>query len=409
LIDPFQAIDPGFALSVGATAGILLLSPHLKSRLPDVLAIPISATIVCTPIIFALSGQFSLISIPANVLVSPVVAPITIFGFIAALIAPILPSISYIIVIALLPFAGWISFIAHHLSTLPIINLPSSFMGAAIALLLLYILFKRLWLIAFLLAAVIGGFFFYQAWSWPDSQWRIVNCDVGQGDGEVINLGEGEAIVIDTGPDPALMDSCLRSLHISTIALLVITHNHADHYGGLSGAIHGRKVGQVWRAARQGDRFSLDAPIGHVSIDVLWPKDPNASFEALPGDGSAINNTSISLVIDIAGIQFFTAGDVEPPAQQAILESGLVHPVDIMKVSHHGSAYQYLPLLDALKPSVAFISVGKGNTYGHPAPSTLQALRTRGIKTFRTDVDGALEYDADRSIHTHHRGLISIG
>jgi competence protein ComEC len=144
-------------------------------------------------------------------------------------------------------------------------------------------------------------------------------------------------------------------------------------------------------------------------IDVLWPKDSNASFEALPGDGSAINNTSISLVIDIAGIQFFTAGDVEPPAQQAILESGLVHPVDIMKVSHHGSAYQYLPLLDALKPSVAFISVGKGNTYGHPAPSTLQALRTRGIKTFRTDVDGALEYDADRSIHTHHRGLISIG
>jgi competence protein ComEC len=160
LIDHFQAIDPGFALSVGATAGILLLSPHLKSRLPDVLAIPISATIVCTPIIFALSGQFSLISIPANVLVSPVVAPITIFGFIAALIAPILPSISYIIVIALLPFAGWISFIAHHLSALPIINLPSSFMGAAIALLLLYILFKRLWLIAFLLAAVIGGFFF---------------------------------------------------------------------------------------------------------------------------------------------------------------------------------------------------------------------------------------------------------
>ena len=129
----------------------------------------------------------------------------------------------------------------------------------------------------------------------------------------------------------------------------------------------------------------------------------------MPGDGSAMNNTSIALLMNIAGITFFTGGDVEPPAQQAILESGLIHHVDIMKVCHHGSAYQYLPLLDALRPDVAFISVGTGNTYGHPAQSTLTALVDRGVKVFRTDLDGALEFDADRSIHTHHRSLISLG
>jgi len=409
LIDPFQAIDPGFALSVGATAGILLVAPILKERMPEAVAIPISATLLCTPIIIAISGQFSLVSIPANLLVSAAIAPITIAGFIAALLSPFAPTVSFLIVAAVLPFANWIAFIAHQASSLPLITLPASFAGAAIALFLLVILFKKMWKLALAIASLCATLFIYQSWSWPHANWRIVNCDVGQGDGEVINLGGGQAIVIDTGPDPVLMDSCLRSLHISSIPLLVITHNHADHNGGIDGAIHNRNVGQIWRTAVQGQRFAFKAPIGHVDIQVLWPKDPNATFDVMPGDGSAMNNTSIALLMNIAGITFFTGGDVEPPAQQAILESGLIHHVDIMKVCHHGSAYQYLPLLDALRPDVAFISVGSGNTYGHPAQSTLTALVDRGVKVFRTDLDGALEFDADRSIHTHHRSLISLG
>jgi competence protein ComEC len=122
-----------------------------------------------------------------------------------------------------------------------------------------------------------------------------------------------------------------------------------------------------------------------------------------------MNNTSISLLIDIAGLTFFTAGDAEPPVQEQMLASGLIHKVDIIKVCHHGSAYQYLPLLDALHPRFAFISVGQGNTYGHPAQSTLSALADRGIKVFRTDRDGALEIDADQSIRTQHKSIISFG
>jgi len=80
-----------------------------------------------------------------------------------------------------------------------------------------------------------------------------------------------------------------------------------------------------------------------------------------------------------------------------------------MKVSHHGSAYQFLPLLDALHPKVAFISVGIGNTYGHPAPSTVRALEDRGVKVYRTDLDGALEFDADQSVHTRKKELITFG
>ncbi len=409
LLDPFQAIDPGFALSVGATAGILLLSPKLREVMPEVVAIPISATVFCTPVIIAISGQFSLVSVPSNVLASIAIAPITVAGLIAALISPFFPQLSFLITAAVLPFSQWIAFIAHHASNFPLITFPKSFLGAFIALGILGLIFKKLWKIGISLLALLVVLFIHQTTSWPGANWRIVNCDVGQGDGEVINLGDHQAIVIDTGPDPIIMDSCLKSLRISSIPLLVLTHNHADHNGGLAGAIRGRKVGQIWRTAVQGEHISFDAPIGKVDIRVLWPKDPNATFDATPGDGSSINNTSISLLIDIAGVTFFTAGDVEPPAQEGILESGLIHHVDIMKVSHHGSAYQDLPLLDALHPKVAFISVGQGNSYGHPSLLTLTALRDRGVEIYRTDLDGALEFDADRSVHTHKRAMVSLG
>ncbi|MEI6038878.1 MAG: ComEC/Rec2 family competence protein [Actinomycetes bacterium] len=409
LIDPFQSVDPGFALSVGATAGILVLVPILTARnIPEPIAIPLAATIFCTPIIIAISGQFSLVSIPANLLVSAAVAPITVAGFIASLLSPIFPSFSFLIVAAVLPFSIWIAFIAHHASEIAILVLPKSFMGAGIACLALYGLFKKMWKIGLLVVLIVSSYFFFQSTAWPNSNWRIVNCDVGQGDGEVINLGNHQAIVIDTGPDPVLIDQCLKALQINTIPLLVLTHSHADHIAGLSGVLKGRAVGQIWRTATQGQHFELKAPVGQVDIRVLWPKDPQARFEVNPGDGSAVNNTSIALLIDIAGLTFFTGGDVEPPAQQAILESGLVHRVDIMKISHHGSAYQYLPLLDALHPTVAFISVGKGNTYGHPALSTLTVLRDRGVAVYRTDVSGALEYDADKSVHTHRKGLVAL-
>ena len=409
LIDPFQAIDPGFALSVGATAGILLFAPVLRERIPEAIAIPIAATLFCTPIIIAISGQFSFVSIPANLFVAAAIAPITIAGFIAALISPFIPGLSFLIIAAVLPFANWIALVAHIASSFSLLVLPTSFIGAALAVGLLFLIFRKMWRTAIALVALAAGFLYFQSSSWPGTAWRLVNCDVGQGDAEAINLGEGQAIVIDTGPDPALMDSCLKSLHIKSIPLLVITHNHADHNGGFEGAIKNRKVGQVWRTALQGQHISFEAPIGHIDIQVLWPKDPNATYDVTPGDGSAMNNTSISLLIDIAGLKFFTAGDAEPPVQEAMLASGLIHAVDIIKVCHHGSAYQYLPLLDALHPKFAFISVGKENTYGHPAQSTLTALIDRGIKVYRTDRDGALEFDADQSVHTHHKSVISFG
>ena len=145
-----------------------------------------------------------------------------------------------------------------------------------------------------------------------------------------------------------------------------------------------------------GEVIEFNSAKGAVKIEVLWPAKAQSTFEALPGDGSAINNSSIALLVTVGKIRIFSAGDLEPQAQQAMLAIAKIDPIDIYKVSHHGSTYQYLPLMTELSPKVALISVGAGNSYGHPAANTVSALKTLGAKVLRTDLDGAIAIDASQ-------------
>jgi len=431
LMDPFQAIDPGFALSVAATAGILLLAPKIHGwiserfgheKFAELLAIPLSATIMCTPVILAISGLFSLISIPANILAEPVVAPITIIGFIAAIISPLTPAISHYLLLLIKPLSQIIVWISNSASDLPVLMLPKSYLGAAIALLFISLIKFRKWfgLALALLAAVA---IIILPGRWPGSNWEVANCNVGQGDGLVINLGNHEAVLIDVGPDSKLIDSCLKDLGIKRIPLLVLSHFHADHVHGLDGVLAGRDISSIWvtnygepkserdtayllfgntpvHQATVGEEVSFESARGLVKIEVLWPSKTEQSFAAMPGDGSSINNSSIALLVTVGNLRIFTAGDLEPPAQEAMMRLSKISAVDIYKVSHHGSAFQYLPLLSALKPKVALISVGVGNSYGHPAANTVAALVALGAKIMRTDQDGAISVDPTLKIRT---------
>jgi competence protein ComEC len=87
---------------------------------------------------------------------------------------------------------------------------------------------------------------------WPNNDWQIANCDVGQGDAMVLKVTSHSGVIIDTGPEPNLIDQCLKQLSINEIPLLIITHPHADHAGGLIGAVRGRKVGKVLLDAKRG-------------------------------------------------------------------------------------------------------------------------------------------------------------
>jgi competence protein ComEC len=416
IIDPWQARDAGFALSVLATAGLLLFAPvlieklstHMPGKLAQALAPPIAATVFCSPIIVALSGYLAPMSVIANLLAAPFVAPITIVGFIAALFSPFVPILSTVLIWFIRFPAGAIALIAHWASSFPVLNLRTGKIGFLIVAVftfgswLLKKWFKHI--IIFTLVVLISITWLQR---WPGGDWQVANCDIGQGDSMVINLGNHRGIVIDVGPDAVAEDRCLKALGINEIPLLILSHFHADHVAGLPGAIKNRTVGQVWvsvnsaplvesamaQAALKGIEMikavrGMSSRVGPFTINVLWPTLSAISFAEMPGDGSQVNNSSIATLITSAEFSIFAGGDIEPPVQEVLVKD--VAPVDIYKVSHHGSRYQDLAFMAALHPRISIISVGAGNTYGHPAVQTLEALARLGSEVVRTDIDGAI-------------------
>ena len=416
--DPWQARDAGFALSVLATAGLLLLAPRIQELLPThkklagALAPPIAAMIFCAPILVSLSGYLSPMSIIANLLAAPAVAPITVLGFIAALLSPVVPWVSQVIIFCIRVPAGFITEVAHWIAAFPVLAIHNGLIGFALITLMiaLLILFKKSWkkTTSALLILILSLTWIQR---WPAGSWQVAQCNVGQGDSLVINLGNNRAVVIDVGPDSLAEDKCLKSLGIKEIPLLILSHFHADHVGGVAGLLRGRKVSQVWISNNQqplkesklalqalkGSQIitvqkGLIAQIGQMKFEVMWPEASSPHFEELPGEGSAINNSSIAVLATASDWSLFAAGDLEPPAQHQLINQ--VREVDIYKVSHHGSRYQDQGLMRALAPQIALISVGAGNQYGHPALETIDSLTRLGAQVLRTDLDGAIAIKA---------------
>ena len=379
LLDPFQARDPGFALSVLATAGLLLVAPRIK---PKILAAPIAAMVFCSPIIIALSGYISPMSIIANVLAAPAVTPITIIGFIAALLSVLSPTAAHLLMVLIKPCALWITAIADWTARFPVFTLRTGLYGFVATLILIGLLVWGRGRVAIALLLLVISVTWLQRF--PAGDWQVANCDVGQGDALVINLQHKRAIVIDVGPDPELIDRCLHRLGIKEIPLLILTHSHADHVGGLSGARKRRNIGETW----YGNIYAgTTAQIGQYHITVHWPD----------GDGYSPNNSSIATTIRSKEFSLFAAGDLEPLAQERL--RGKIGAVDIFKVTHHGSRYQDYSLMSELSPRLAIISVGAENTFGHPSSEVLTALARTRTAILRTDIDGAV------AVSTNSQGI----
>ncbi|MEU0671583.1 ComEC/Rec2 family competence protein [Streptomyces sp. NPDC006172] len=434
LYDPWLARSYGFLLSVLATGALLTLAPRWSAalrrrrvppRLAEALAAAGAAQAVCAPVVTVLSARVSLVAVPCNLLVEFAVAPATVLGFAALAAAPLAMPVAEALAWCAGWPAGWIAWVARAGAALPGAGLdwPGGWAGAlllAVATAALVPLGRRMtrrpWLCgicaALLLLAVVQPPPLTRVLTgWPPPGWRLAMCDVGQGDATVLAAGAGAGVVVDAGPDPVLVDRCLRTLGVTRIPLVVLTHFHADHVAGLPGVLRGRAVGAIGttgfeepsdqaefvrRQARErgvpvvrsaaGERRR----VGALDWEVLWP--PPASAAAVEPDGP--NDASVTLLVRTAGLRMLLLGDLEPPAQRALLRSPaaatLAGGVDVLKVAHHGSAYQDPDLMRTLTPRVALISCGADNRYGHPAPGTVAALRASGAVVLRTDRDGAL-------------------
>jgi competence protein ComEC len=422
VLDAGLADDPGFTMSVLATAGLLVIAPGWaealrRRRVPALvaegLAVAATAHLVTAPVIAALSGRVSLVAIPANVLAEPVVVAVTVLGFAAAVVAPVWLGGGS----ALTQLAGWPCrwlvrdaefFGGLHGATVP---WPGG-AGGGLALLALacgaVVAAQRVGVRPLLGAAAVAAVIVQipvraVVSGWPPPGWLFVACDVGQGDALVLPAGRHAAVAIDAGPDPVAVDRCLRDLGVTSIPLLVFTHYHLDHVGGIAGVFHNRSVGRaitgplaeplsgqhtvqeaLWphRLGIEQVTAGQSFDIGDVRLDVLGPA---AAFR---GTRSDPNNSSVVLRATVHGHRILLPGDAEIEAQQALLRGGADLRADVLKVPHHGSAYSTPAFLAAVHAELAVISVGLHNDYGHPSPLLLGELARLGLPVRRTDRDG---------------------
>jgi competence protein ComEC len=427
LVDPALAVDPGFALSVAATAALVLLAPGWAERLrhrgvpgwaAEALAVPAAAFLATAPLVAGLAGEVNPVAVLANLLAVPAVAPATVLGVLAAVLSPLGAGLAQACAWLAAPAVGWLVLVADHAAAVPGAVLPwpegvagGLLLGVLAVAVLVLARFRRSRLL--LMAAVLGFALVLVPTrvirpGWPPDGWALVACDVGQGDALVLATGEPDRVVlVDAGPEDGLVDACLDRLGVQGIALVVLTHLHADHVGGLAGAVRGRPVGAVGIGPVREPRWALDdvaataagahAPLlglvagqrmawPALTLDVLGPVHPPAVVD--PEDGTGLNDGSLVIRARTPVGTALLTGDVELAAQADLVASGVDLRADVLKMPHHGSRYTSVAFLNAVSPRAVLVSVGAGNRYRHPDPGLVGGLERAGAVVRRTDTAG---------------------
>ncbi|MET1043538.1 MAG: ComEC/Rec2 family competence protein [Microbacteriaceae bacterium] len=424
-LDPWLSRSYGFALSVLATLGLLLLSGPLTGALARwiprpiaaLVAIPFAAQLACQPVLILLEPSIPVYGVLANILAAPAAPAATVLGSLGCVLLPVWSPLGLALIqLAWFP-ATWIATVARVLADLPAPRLawPDGTVGLVLLALvsagalsaLLLPRWRRLAVIVvlLLLAATLGGTTgtrMLQRAALPPN-WTIAACDVGQGDALLVRSGTATAL-IDTGPDPALLTDCLDRLGVDRLDLLVLTHFDADHAQGATavlGRVEHALVGLpdlpehhelIARLTASGARVQSaaagqDGILGDLRWRVLWP----TAAVTLPG-----NDASVTVAFDAVGdcpngcLSALFLGDLGAEAQTRLLAGRGVGRVDVVKVSHHGSADQNGALYDRAHATVGLISVGADNRYGHPADALLDILQRSATRPLRTDRHGLL-------------------
>jgi competence protein ComEC len=464
LSDPGLVGDAGFQLSSLATAGLIAWATPLttwiesvtRGRLPHAIAeslgVSLAAQAATLPIILVSFGRLAILSPLVNLIVVPVVAPVMAAGLVAlaAGAASLAGAPTVLCLVAAAP--GWVLLrilvaVVEVAASLPFASVslepPLDVGAAAVTTGGLIALTKwrrgrprvhptdrdpasttaapagpmtgrvahRAGLAALVVATMVTGGVVAAR---PTTFARISILDVGQGDAILVEGSRGGRLLIDGGPDP---DRLLVALDRRIppwdrrIDIVILSHPHEDHVGGLALLLARYRVGRVFEPGMRGPgpgyaawtrdlarplapvRLGLAAgdrlKVDEIDLRVLWPVRGRVPRDP-PDNGTGINNVSVVLLGDVGDRRFLLMGDVEEGIDPALLSAGLPR-VDLLKVAHHGSRTATTEaFVEAVRPKVAVASAGAGNPYGHPARATMERLAAAGARVLRTDRDGTV-------------------
>ena len=438
-LNPYAAAEPGWQLSFAAVAGLLWFATPLREAmdrrgvprpLAEVAAMTLAATVSTAPLLAAHFDEVSLVSLPANLVAAPAVAPIMWLGMLAAAVGQVSAELAWPLNVANAPLLWFVGETARVAAAVPGATLKLSLGGAAgavagYAALALVALAGRaairhaasapprragsagraraglaaaaLALVVVILRGSAGG----PATPRP-GETVVAFLDIGQGDATLVRR-DGTSVLFDTGPPDGRVTRRLREEGVRRLDALVITHAQADHEGAALPVVRDFRPrlivdgGAGWptpvqralpAAAAQARARVVTAAagdvlrIGPLVLRMLWPP---AALADLPPEGDA-NHRALVTHLRSGDFDLLLTADAESEAIGALR----LPQAEALKVAHHGSDDAGLPAqLEQVRPRLAAIPVGRGNTYGHPTAATLAALRAVP-HVFRTDRDGTI-------------------
>jgi competence protein ComEC len=404
---PGDLHDPGFQLSFAASAGIVM-APLPRGLVAGAVGVSLAAELAVLPITLAHFNQLSLIGPLANVFAVPLAGVATIVGLTGVVASWLMTAAG-----AVLLNATWPVLIALRVlvavaaaPSWALVHLPAPTWPAVTCYVIALLLAVSWWRLrgtrprAATYAVVVAGPMLVLAVAiaaWPlvrapDGRLRVIVLDVGQGDAIVVETPDGQTLLVDAGGGgPWRLDAgervvapVLWNRGVLRLAATVTTHDDQDHAGGMRAIRRLFTVGEAWSA--DGLRATARV-VGGVRLTAL------AGGGGSPGSR---NDDALALRVDYGLVSFLLASDITAATESRLVTSGAPLAATVLKVAHHGSRGSSTPeFLRAVGPLVAIVSVGARNAYGHPSPETLARLATVDAAVYRTDRDGAVLLETD--------------
>lgn len=440
LIDPLVVFDLSFLLSAGATAGLLAfarpLGEGLASHVPPKAAplaravgTTLAASIPCAPILARFAPSFPLGGVLANLVAVPVGECAALPLCLVHALLPWWPAAERGCAIVASGALVMVRGVARGFSVDALtssVPQPTSWQLAVLVAVVAAVGLrapKRLAVVAGGSAAILLLELAARQSGAPRGVLRATFLDVGQGDAAIVDLPDGEALMVDGGGlvgspidvGVRVVAPELRTRRRRTLAAVVLTHPHPDHFSGLATGLDDTAIGALWdtgEGEREGvgggyamllggarargvpvlrpEQICGEHAIGGARVEVLAPC-PTFSADRGPNDNSFV------LRISYGERALLLVGDSEREEEGILLSTAAdrLH-ADVLKVGHHGSRTSSSPaFLAAVAPRETIVSVGRRNRFGHPHPLTLAALAVTGARVWRTDRDGAVAVTTD--------------